>query len=314
MRIKACKLAVAGALFFLPCARVQPAAAPPSHDFGSCAVFPTNNIWNTPVDTLPVDANSNLYVATIGTTKFLHPDFSAAGGGIPFVTVPGTQPKVPIVMSSPEVDPGPYPVPPDAPVEIGSDAHVLVVDRDNCILYELYAAAVQPDHSWTADSGAVFDLKCNALRPMWWTSADAAGLPILAGLVRYEEVQSGEIRHAIRLTVPQTRNSWVWPGRHRASSLTDVKYPPMGQRFRMKANYDISGFAPEVQVVLRALKKYGMILADNGSAWYITGVPDSRWDDDAFHAMHNILGSAFEAVDVSSLMISEDSAAARPPQ
>jgi hypothetical protein len=190
---------------------------------------------------------------------------------------------------------------------------VLVLDRDACRLYELYYAWPQSDGSWHAGSGAIFDLGSHALRPAGWTSADAAGLPILPGLVRYDEVASGEIRHALRFTAPQTRRAYVWPARHYASDLTAPHYPPMGQRFRLEAGFDISGFSPEVQVVLQALKTYGMFLADNGSAWYLSGVPDERWDNDVLHELHQVPGSAFEAVDSSSLVVDPDSGQARAP-
>jgi hypothetical protein len=281
-----------------------------------CSLFPTNNIWNTPADQLPVDANSAAYVNTIGAAKPLHPDFSAAGGGIPFLVVPPTQPAVPIVLGAgaTESEPGPYPIPPNAPVEggvaSGTDQHVLVLQTGSCKLYELYLADPRPDGSWTADSGAVFDLNSNDLRPAGWTSADAAGLPILAGLVRYEEVAAGEIKHAIRMTAPQTRRHYVWPARHYASSLTGTQYPPMGQRFRLKASFDITPFPADAQVVLKALKKYGAILADNGSSWFITGEPDPRWNDTTLRTLKTVLGSDFEAVDQSSLMVHPDSGAA----
>ena len=289
-----------------------------------CGVFPADNIWNTPVDTLPVDANSAAYVATIGASAPVHADFGSGlwdGGpiGIPYVDVPGTQTLVPVTFDyEGESDPGPYTIPPDAPIEGGAssdgDRHVLVVDRDTCMLYELYYAfPVDGGNAWTAGSGAIFDLSSHALRPETWTSADAAGLPILPGLVRYEEVASGEIRHALRFTAPQTRRAYVWPARHYASNLTGTQYPPMGQRFRLKADYDISGFSPSVQVILRALKTYGMMLADNGSSWYISGAPDERWDNDELHELHQLNGADFEAVDVSSLMIDVDSGQAGNP-
>ncbi|MCD6291496.1 MAG: cellulase family glycosylhydrolase, partial [Anaerolineae bacterium] len=212
-------------------------------------------------------------------------------------------------------DPGPYPIPPDAPIEGGrgsdGDRHVLIVDRDHCMLYELYDAWPQPDGSWHAGSGAIFDLNSNALRPAGWTSADAAGLPILPGLVRYDEVAAGEIRHAIRFTAPRTRKAYVWPARHYASDLTAGRYPPMGQRFRLRADFDISGFSPQAQVILQALKRYGMILADNGRAWFISGAPDDRWDNDVLHELHQVHGTDFEAVDASSLIVHPDSAQAR---
>jgi hypothetical protein len=290
------------------------AASPP---IAGCAVFPGDNVWNTPVTGLPVDANSQAYIATIGASKGLHADFGSGtwnGGpiGIPYTTVSGSQTKVSVVFDyADESDPGPYPIPPDAPIEGGSqstgDRHVLVVDRDNCILYELFSAYPQSDGTWQAGSGAVFNLRSNNLRPATWTSADAAGLPILPGLVRYDEVASGEIKHAVRFTAPQTRNAFIWPARHRASSLTGQQYPPMGQRFRLTADFDISGFSRDTQIILTALKKYGMILADNGSSWFISGAPDPRWNNDALRELSRVTGSAFEAVDESSLMVNPDS-------
>jgi hypothetical protein len=287
-----------------------------------CPIFPVDHIWNTPIDTLPVDANSDAYVNTIGKGTGLHPDFGSgtwAGGpiGIPFTTVPGTQPFVDVVFGyAGESDPSPYPIPPDAPIEGGSsssgDRHVLVLERDSCVLYEMFYSWPQPDGSWQAGSGAVFDLASYDLRPDGWTSADAAGLPILPGLVRYEEVAEGGIRHAIRFTAPQTRRAYVWPARHYASSLTGSQYPPMGQRFRLKADYDVSDFSPEVQVILQAFKTYGIILADNGSSWFISGVPDERWDNDVLRELKDVKGGDFEAVDVSSLMVDPDSGQAQP--
>jgi hypothetical protein len=288
-----------------------------------CPVFPTDHIWNTPIDTLPVDVNSDAYVNTIGTSTGLHPDFGSgtwAGGpiGIPFTTVPGTQSLVSVSFGyAGESDPGPYPIPPDAPIEGGpastGDRHVLVMDRDDCVLYEMFSSWPQPDGSWEAGSGAVFDLESYDLRPDGWTSADAAGLQILPGLVRYEEVAAGEIRHAIRFTAVQTNGDfYVWPARHKASSLSGSQYPPMGQRFRLKAEFDISGFSPEVQVILQAFKTYGIILADNGSNWFISGVPDERWDNDMLRELKDVEGGEFEAVDVSSLMVHPDSGRTQP--
>ena len=289
---------------------------------GTCPILPSDNIWNTPVDTLPVDPNSDAYIATIGSSTTLHPDFgsgvwppdSNSPIGIPFVEVPGSQPMVDIVFTDwpGESDPGPYPVPEDAPIEGGPDSdgdrHVLVIDQDNCILYELFYAWPQNDGSWEASSGAVYNLNANVLRPDGWTSADAGGLPIFPGLILYNEVDSGAINHAIRFTTDETRNEHVWPARHDASELTGNQYPPMGQRFRLKADYDISGFDPQVQVILQAFKTYGLILADNGSPWYISGVPDERWDNDILVGeLGQVPGSAFEAVDVSSLMVDPNS-------
>ncbi len=288
---------------------------------GPCPLLPANNIWNTPVEALPVDPRSDDYVDSIGRDTGLHPDFGAGlwnGGpiGIPYTTVLSVQPLVTVTFDYwEESDPGPYPIPPDAPIEGGpgsdGDRHVLVVEVDNCVLYEMWYAWPQPDSSWHAGSGAVFGLNSNDLRPDGWTSADAAGLPILPGLVRYDEVASGEIRHALRFTAPRTRRAYVWPARHFASPYTDPTLPPMGQRFRLRADFDTSPYSPEVQVILVALKRYGMLLADNGSAWYISGVPDERWDNDTLVGeLATIQGDDFEAVDVSGCMIDADSAAA----
>jgi hypothetical protein len=293
------------------------AATPPT--LAGCPLFPADHVWNVAVDTLPVDANSAAYVATIGTGKYVHPDFgtvyAGAPNGIPYVVVDATQPAVAVTFDyNDESDPGPYPVPANAPIEggaqSGGDRHVLVVDSATCKLYEMFAAYPNGNGSWHAGSGAVYDLRGYALRPSTWTSADAAGLPMLPGLVRYDEVAAGEIAHALRFTAPQTRSAFIWPARHQASSLTGSAYPPMGQRFRMKASVDISKFVPNVQVILRALKKYGMFLADNGSSWYVSGVPDPRWSDDELHQIQQLHGSDFEAVDESSLIVDANSARA----
>jgi hypothetical protein len=285
---------------------------------GSCPVFPTNNIWNMPVDQLPVSGNSSTYVNTIGQATTLHPDFGTvydgAPNGIPYVTVPGTQAKYPATFTyADESDPGPYAIPLNAPIEGGSqgtgDRHVISIDTTNCILYEMWSAYPQAA-SWQAGSGAIFNLTSNALRPAGWTSADAAGLAIFPGLVKYDEVLAGAINHAIRLTVPQTQQAYVWPARHYASSLTDPEYPPMGIRFRLRADFDISSFSATNQIILTALKKYGMMIADNGSAWYISGAPDSRWSDDDLHNLGQITGADFEAVDVSPMMVNANSAQA----
>lgn len=286
-----------------------------------CNIFPTENIWNTPIDKMPLDPNSDTYVQTIGATKTLHPDFGAgewngAPIGIPYVLVPGTQPKVKVTFDYPdESDQELYPVPPNAPIEGGysstGDRHILMIDKDNCRLYELYSSYPNGDGTWKAGSGAIFDLNSNNLRTDTWTSADAAGLPIYPGLMNYEDIVKGEINHAIRFTVPQTQKKYLWPARHYASSLTDKKYPPMGQYFRLKSTFDTSGYSKENQIILKALKKYGMILADNGSAWYISGIPDPRWNDDDLNKLKALKGSDFEAVDVSSLMIDKNSGLAK---
>jgi hypothetical protein len=301
----------------------QPSAgAGPSLE--GCAVLPADDIWNRAVDALPLDARSAEYVASIGRSATLHPDFGSGsfdGGpiGIPFAVVSGTQPRVPIVFTAygDESDPGPYPVPADAPIEGGpradGDRHVLVVDRGACVLFELYRAFPNSDGSWSADAGARFDLRSHALRPAGWTSADAAGLPILPGLVRHDEVAAGEIRHALRFTAPRTRRAYVWPARHFASSRNDAALPPMGQRFRLRAGFEVGGFSRDTQVILRALQRYGMMLADNGSAWFLSGAPNSGWNNDALVSeLRGVHGSDFEAVDVSSLLVSPDSGQARP--
>src|SRR5690348_1853768 len=230
-------------------------AQPPTA--GTCSIFPADNIWNTPVDTLPVSPNSDTYVSTIGASTGMHADFGSGlwdGGpiGIPWITVPGSQMKYAATFQyADESDPGPYAIPLSAPIEGGSastgDRHAIAIDIDNCILYELYAAYPQAS-SWHAGSGVIFNLKSNVLRPAGWTSADAAGLPIQPGLARYDEIAAGEIRHALRFTVPRTQLAYIWPARHYASSLTGTQYPPMGQRFRLKASFDIAPYPADVQV------------------------------------------------------------------
>jgi hypothetical protein len=277
---------------------------------GTCPTLPADNIWNTRIDQLPVHPSSSTWVTTIGTSLPLHPDFGTPPNGIPFVTVSGTQTKYPATFTyQSESDPGPYAVPLNAPIEPG-DGHAIAVDTSNCILYELFGAVPQAA-SWKAGSGAIYNLRSDALRPATWTSADAAGLPIFPGLVRYDEILSGHINHAIRFTVPHTQNTYVWPARHEASSLTGNQYPPMGARFRLKASVDISKFSAIDQVILKALQTYGMIIADNGASWFISGAPDSRWDNDDLHKITTLLGSSFEAVDVSPLMIDPNSGQAR---
>lgn len=287
-----------------------------------CTLFPANNIWNTRIDTLPVAARSNDFIQTIGAEEPVHPDFGSGlyegfPIGIPYMVVSNTQATSSVIFEyDDESDIGPYPIPPNPLIEGDpqgdGDRHILLLDQSDCVLYELYAA-YQVDGQWYAGSGAVFNLRSNALRPSGWTSADAAGLPILPGLVRYDEVAAGEIKHAIRFTAPETQQAFIWPARHFASDITDPAYPPMGQRFRLKSTFDISGYSPEVQVILRAMKTYGIILADNGSSWYISGVPDERWNNDDLHDLSNLQGIDFEAVDTSSLLINPDSAEALQP-
>jgi hypothetical protein len=283
-------------------------------------VFPVDHILNTRIDQLPVHPSSSTWITTIGATKTLKPDFGSGlwdGGpiGIPFVTVLGTQPKVPATfLYQTESDFGPYAVPLNAPIEGGSsgtgDRHAIAVDGNNCILYEIYRAFPQAA-AWRGDSGAIFNLNSHALRPLTWTSADAAGLPVFPLLVRYDEILAGEIRHAIRFTVPQSQRAYVWPARHYASSLTGAQYPPMGARFRLKETFDISGFSATNKIILTAMKRYGLILADNGSAWYISGAPDARWNNDELRKLQVIAGSNFEAVDATPLMVDINSGQAR---
>lgn len=271
-----------------------------------CQVFPTNNVWNTPVDQLPVAANSDAYVQTLGANSPLHPDYGATGG-YQYAVVPGSQPKVPVSFYY-NGDPGPYPIPPNPPIEPGSDHHLFIIDNTNCIDYELFNIQFQPDGTWLAGSGAVFPLNSNALRSLSLQAADAAGLPMIPGMIRYDEVAAGAINHALRFTGTGTANYFIWPARTSASPNSGPQYPPMGQRFRLKASFDISGFTPNVQVILTALKKYGMILADNGASWFVSGVEDPRWNDDEMHALTQVPGSQFEAVDESSLMVDPNSA------
>ena len=272
----------------------------------NCPVFPASNPWNQRVDSLPVAAGSRAVVRSIGTTGHLHPDFGSGlwdGSpiGIPITTVGAATPRSAVTFDyADESDPGPYPIPADVKIEGGGDAHAILVDADACKLYELYALT-HTATGWHAGSGAIWSLTSNQLRPAGWTSADAAGLPILPGLARYDEVAAGQIDHALRFTVQHTRRAYVWPARHYASSLTSTSLPPMGLRLRLKASYDISTFPPQARVVLQALKQYGMMVADNGSNWYISGAPDPRWSNDDLHTLSRVPGSAFEVVDTSSL-------------
>ena len=255
------------------------------------------------MSSLPLDPNSSTYITRINAFRqFVHPDFgSDPTYGIPYVVVPGSQQFVPITFNAygSESDPGPYPVPLNAPVESGSDRHVLVADSGNCHLYEMFGAQ-QQGNGWTCASGAVFDLSSNALRPDTWTSADAAGLPILPGLVRYDEVASGVINHALRFTVDESQNGFIHPATHQAG-VNNPADPPMGLRLRLKASFDLSPFHGESLVILTALKKYGMLLADNGSSWYISGSTDTRWNDNDLNQLKTVPGSAFEAVQTGSI-------------
>ena len=301
--------------------RTPTVAAPtptPTPGTGACTIFPADNPWNTDISSYPLHPNSAAYVNFIGSAKFLHPDFGTFYNGepigIPYVVVPGTQPRVAVAFQyADESDPGPYPIPPNPPIEGGPDStgdrHILMLGLDRCELHELYYA--WPPSSgpnpytdrWWAGSGAYFDLRSNALRPDGWTSADAAGLPILPGLVRYDEVvQQGAINHALRFTVRQTQRGYIHPATHFASSSTDPSIPPMGLRMRMKASYSCAAYSSEVQVICTALKRYGMYLADNGSDWFVSGAHDPRWDDSRLGDLKRIPGSAFEAVDTGPIL------------
>jgi hypothetical protein len=292
-------------------------AAAQSPIIGNCPVFPADNIWNTRIDQLPVSPNSIAWVNTIGASALLHPDFGAGlyNGrpmGIPYVTVPGTQTKYPVTFTDQDKsDPGPYAIPLNAPIEGGNsgtvDRHVISVDIDNCIPYEIFHSSPQTA-SWQGGSGAIFNLRSNALRPASRTSADGAGLPIFPGLVKYSEVVAGQINRAIRFTAPQTQDMYLWPARHEASSLTGS---PMGARFRLKASFDISIFSGTNQIIFTALKLYGMMLADNGGSWYVSGAPDAGWNNDDLNVLNTIHGSNFEAVDVSPLMVNPNSGQAQ---
>jgi hypothetical protein len=295
------------------------ATVPPlSHDLGNCTVFPTfdgqrdDSWWNADVsDTtaFPTDVNSDAYMNEIGLAVHVHPDFgSDPTFGIPFDAVPGSTPTVTVDFSAgapDESDPGPYPFPPNAPIESGSDAHVLVIDSDSCVLYETDASSFDGT-SWSAFSGAIFDLtQAGPLRPDDFTSADAAGLPIFPGLARVEEVQAGAINHALRFTLNNTQRAFVHPATHFASSLTDSSVPPMGARLRLKADKCagyLVGAGPQSTVIINALCRYGIILADNGSDMFIQGATDPRWDDDDLNTLKSILSGDFEVVDTGPLI------------
>ena len=275
-----------------------------------CSIFPATNAWNQRVDTLPVAANSAQMIQSIGLDTGLHADFGSGlyDGqpiGIPYDVVSKRTPRVrPTFSYADESDKGPYPIPKSVHIEGGrsstGDRHALLVDKDACKLYELYA--LYPKGSgWTAGSGAIWNLRSNALRPAGWTSADAAGLPIFPGLARYDEVARGVINHALRFTAARTRRQYVYPARHYASSSDDPALPPMGLRVRLKASVDISGFPKQSRIVLQALKTYGMLLADNGSNWYISGAPNPKWSNDDLHSLGRITGAMFEVVDTTSL-------------
>ncbi len=281
---------------------VSPNASAPL--LGGCRVFPTDNAWNQRVDSLSVHPSSDQWVGTLGTGRTLHPDF---GGpyGIPFVVVPANQPRVPINFTAygDESDPGPYPIPLDAPIEgaanTDGDRHVLALQSGTCKLFELYRA-FRTATGWNADAGAVFDLASNALRPERWTSADAAGLPITAGLVRYEDIEAGVLQHAVRFTAQCTQRAYIHPATHQAGK-DNPACPPMGARFRLKASFNTAPFTGQTRIILEGLKTHGMLVADNGSNWFITGSVDPRWNVEDLEQLKKVPGSAFEVVDTGPL-------------
>ena len=276
-----------------------------------CTVFPATNAWNQRVDKLPVASDSATLIESIGARTGLHADFGSGlyDGrpiGIPFDVVTKKTPRSHVGFEyADESDPRLYPIPKRVHIEGGrgsdGDRHALLLDKDACRLYELYALYPKPGGGWKAGSGATWSLRSNTLRPAGWTSADAAGLPIFPGLARYDEVARGVIDHALRFTASRTRRAYVYPARHYASSSDDPSLPPMGLRVRLKASVDISGFPKQTRIVLQALKTYGMILADNGSSWYVSGAPSPKWSNDDLHSIGRVTGSDFEVVDTSSL-------------
>jgi len=273
--------------------------------------FPADNAWNQDISSAPVDPNSNAIINFIGPTIGLHPDFGAGlyGGstiGIPYAVVGASQSPVNINFTAygDESDPGPMPIPANAQIEgypNPGDQHVLVIDNSKCFLYELYGASVNSDSTWNAASAAVWDLENDEQRPWTWTSADAAGLPIFPGLVRYDEVAAGKIQHAIRFTLQHSQAAMLPPASHWAANSSNPLAAPMGMRLRLKASYDISGFSANVQVILTALKTYGMIMADNGSSMYLSGAPDNRWDNSDLHNLGQVPASAFEVVQMNPI-------------
>jgi hypothetical protein len=290
-------LTTLGAAVSIGAATAQAASAP---TLGGCPVFPATNPWNQDVSNARVNPRSNAYIASIGrNATHLHADFGGGGAyGIPFRVVPRAQRRVPIRITDypDESDRGPYPVPLNAPVEQGSDRHVLTLQSGTCKLFELYNAR-RSGAGWAASQGSIFDLRSNRLRPEGWTSADAAGLPILPGLARYDEVRRGAIHHALRFTVQETQKGYIHPATHFASSSTDPNLPPMGLRLRLKRSYPLARFRGQSRVILVALKRYGMFVADNGSSFFITGASDRRWNDEDLNQLKTVPGSAFEALD-----------------
>jgi hypothetical protein len=307
-RVTSVAAVVAGLTLFGPAPAPVPALPLPAA--AKCSIFPKNNVWNRRVDKLPVKKNSDAIISSIGPDQGLHADFGSGsynGGpiGIPYTIVGNGQKKSKVkFFYDDESDEGPYPIPKNVKIEGGpaatGDRHALIVQRDECKLYELYNLK-RKDGDWHAGSGAIWSLDSNKLRPKGWTSADAAGLPILPGLARYDEVKRGVINHALRFTVPETRAKFVYPARHYASDSNNKDLPPMGLRLRLKKGFPIKGFPKQARIVLKALKRYGMIVADNGSDWYISGAPNKHWNNDALHQLGEVTGSNFVVVDTSNL-------------
>jgi hypothetical protein len=283
------------------------ASALPLPQAPGCPVFPRDNPWNQRVDRLPVVRDSGALIRSLGPDAALHPDFGSgkwegANIGIPITVVGVGQAKARVAFEyADESDRGPYPIPANVAIEGGGDRHAVIVDRSTCTLYELYELERTSAGGWRAGSGAIWSLRSNRLRPAGWTSADAAGLAILPGLARYDEVARGRIDHALRFTAERTRRAYVYPARHFASDLTGASLPPMGLRLRLRADYLARGFPPQARVVLEALKRYGMILADNGSSLYVSGAPNPRWDNDDLHTLRRVKGADFEVVDTTGL-------------
>jgi hypothetical protein len=304
------------ALVVLTVVPLRGAAATPPPGAEACPMFPADSFWHADVRSLPVHERSSAWLAAVGgSSRRLHPDFGDSGApmpyGIPFVVVDGSHARTSVAFEyAEESDPGPFPFGPDTPLEGGADRHALMLDRSRCELSELYAA------DWnggapTAGSGAVWDLRSNALRPSGWTSADAAGLAILPGLLRLDEVRAGSVDHVVRMTASRTDRSFVWPARHQAGAARDPNLPPMGAWFRLRADYPTAGLRPETQVILEAFKVHGLVLADNGSNWYVTGSADAGWPSAVLDELKAVPAGAFDAVDTSSLMVSADSGAVR---
>jgi hypothetical protein len=299
---------------------VAPVHASPS--IGGCPAFPADNVWNTDISSLPVHPRSAAWVGNMGgATRMLHPDFGPSGSfpyGIPFNVVDGGHPRINLTFDySAESDHVGYPFGADTSIEggpgAGGDRHAIMIDTSGCTLYELYNARYNGASASTAGSGATWSLRNNGLRPTTWTSADAAGLPIFAGLLRVEEVAAGSVQHAIRFTAQRTDRSFIWPARHQAGAASDPALPPMGARFRLRAGFDVARYSPATRVVLTAMQSYGMILADNGSNWYFQGAAQSGWSDTMISELKTIPAAQFDAVDEASLMLDPNSAAARPP-